>query len=295
VADNAQRVKDQGLSVLGPGGTVNYWPRWINAITNKTATLSLVAMGAYDRLLDYYYKTEEPLPESLDTCCRIVRATGKQERDAVKDVLARFFTLTGRGYEQERTEAEIAIAKPKIEAARSNGVRGGRPKGSTNKPSGLPTGFPVGTHDEPTTKAPHPHFTQPKVEIEKEPRKRVSPERPDDVCEQVWLDWLQLRKGKRAPVTATVLTEARAEACKASVPLERFLSVWCARGSQGLQADWLKPEERAGPMPTFRERDAANAAARIAEMTGGRAVAQPITRRNDVLQEIFDAAPRRLG
>jgi hypothetical protein len=23
-----------------------------------------------------------------------------------------------------------------------------------------------------------------------------------------------------------------------------FLSVWCARGSQGLQAEWLKPDER---------------------------------------------------
>lgn len=69
--------------------------------------------------------------------------------------------------------------------------------------------------------------------------------RPDDVSEQVWSDWSQLRKAKRATVTATVIAEARTEAAKAGLTLERFLTIWCARGSQGLQADWLKPNERA--------------------------------------------------
>ncbi len=27
------------------------------------------------------------------------------------------------------------------------------------------------------------------------------------------------------------------------MPLDAFLQVWCMRGSQGLQADWLKPQE----------------------------------------------------
>lgn len=68
--------------------------------------------------------------------------------------------------------------------------------------------------------------------------------KPDDVTEQTWADWLQLRAKKRAPVTATVLGEAIKESAKAGLSLERFLVVWCARGSQGLQAEWLKPEER---------------------------------------------------
>ena len=73
----------------------------------------------------------------------------------------------------------------------------------------------------------------------------ASTSRPDDVGEQVWSDWSQLRKAKRATVTATVIAEARTEAAKAGLTLERFLTIWCARGSQGLQADWLKPNERA--------------------------------------------------
>lgn len=71
-------------------------------------------------------------------------------------------------------------------------------------------------------------------------RKRAPPPgRPDDVGEQVWTDWLALRKAKSAPVNATVLVDARAEASKAGMPFEAFLAKWCARGSQGLEAAWL--------------------------------------------------------
>jgi len=72
-----------------------------------------------------------------------------------------------------------------------------------------------------------------------------TPECPDGVDQQVWSDWLTLRKAKSAPVTETVLGEAAKEAKKAGMALESFLKIWCMRGSQGLQADWIKPEERA--------------------------------------------------
>lgn len=79
------------------------------------------------------------------------------------------------------------------------------------------------------------------------PRKRDAPaaipQRPDGVDQQVWSDWLTLRKKKNAPVTETVLKEAEKEAAKAGLSLGAFLRVWCVRGSQGLSADWLKPHE----------------------------------------------------
>jgi hypothetical protein len=79
------------------------------------------------------------------------------------------------------------------------------------------------------------------------PRKRVTPPvtaKPDDIDPQTWADWLNLRKAKRAPVTTTVVDEARRECAKAGMTLENFLRVWCRRGSQGLEAAWLKPDER---------------------------------------------------
>jgi hypothetical protein len=83
---------------------------------------------------------------------------------------------------------------------------------------------------------------------EKKPRKRAAPaaplQCPPDVDPQVWADWCKLRKDKRATVTDTVVGGAREEAEKAGMTLEAFLRVWCRRGSQGLEANWLKPEGR---------------------------------------------------
>ena len=63
---------------------------------------------------------------------------------------------------------------------------------------------------------------------------------PPDVSEQVWNDWLQLRKTKKASVTETVIRGARNEASKIGWTLEQFFVEWCTRGSQGLKAEWLK-------------------------------------------------------
>lgn len=95
---------------------------------------------------------------------------------------------------------------------------------------------------------PTSHLPPPRVK-DKARKRAAPPDRPEDVAQQVWDDWLALRKGKRADVTATVLGEARQEAGKAGMTLEAFLRVWCLRGTQGLQADWLKPNERPATQP----------------------------------------------
>lgn len=71
--------------------------------------------------------------------------------------------------------------------------------------------------------------------------------RPEGVDPQTWADWVALRKAKKTTVSVTAVREAEREAAKAGISLNRFLEIWCARGSQGLEASWLKPHERAGP------------------------------------------------
>jgi hypothetical protein len=108
---------------------------------------------------------------------------------------------------------------------------------------------PQTAHPTPANAAPIT-INEPSIEpnTKKAPRERVAPFAcPGDVDCQVWADWLQLRKAKRAPVSATVVAGARAEAAKADMTLTAFLAKWCERGSQGLEAAWLKPHERAGP------------------------------------------------
>lgn len=123
----------------------------------------------------------------------------------------------------------------------------------------VPAGKPAGMPEQPSTGAagriPDSGFplpdsnTSPNGEERAKPARRPSVAKPDDVTERTWMDWQQLRKAKRAPVNETTVEGARSEAGKAGMSLEDFLKVWCRRGSQGLEASWLKPEERAPRAP----------------------------------------------
>lgn len=81
-----------------------------------------------------------------------------------------------------------------------------------------------------------------KPEAEKD--KRASAPRvincPDNVREETWRDWLQLRKAKRAPVTQTAVDQIQLEALKAGWTLEQALAESIARGWTGFKAEWMQ-------------------------------------------------------
>lgn len=66
-------------------------------------------------------------------------------------------------------------------------------------------------------------------------------DRPDDVSEGTWSDFLAIRKAKRAPLTATALEGIEREAGKAGLSLEQALRECCTRGWQGFNAEWVQP------------------------------------------------------
>ena len=142
-------------------------------------------------------------------------------------------------------------------ASWNNGRNGGRPKKNPDEAQGQPNQNPRVTQPKPTGNPPQtqtePIREEKRREEEVAPRKREAAPlsfRPEDVSEQVWSDWLSLRKQKKAIVTQTVVQEARKEAALAGLPLQRFLEIWCLRGSQGLKAAWLKDEEKQPAEPT---------------------------------------------
>ena len=49
------------------------------AFITSCAHLSLVQEGAYNRLLDWYYAKERPLPSDVDEVCRLARAVTEDE------------------------------------------------------------------------------------------------------------------------------------------------------------------------------------------------------------------------
>ncbi len=203
-------------------------------IQAKTGHLSLAEFGAYDRLLDHYYATEQGLPGDLDACCRIARAMSRDERKAVESVLMQFFTLTGALYTQGRTEEMIAEARPKIAAAKANGAKGGRPKKNPAETRQKPTGFPKETQDEPSS-IPSQNQNHSSLRSEDVAQARAL----DAIPAKLLADYGKVRSAKRAgAITETVIAGLQREAGKAGLTLQQAITACCEFGWQGFNAEW---------------------------------------------------------
>lgn len=265
---------------------MNFYKRYPADYGRKTSRLTLAQHGAYTLLLDELYATEQPLPAELAELHRICRAMSKREQDAVRIVADQFFPIGEDGLRHNRrATAELVEAAPAVEAARANGKKGGRP--AKVKPTGLFKSNPDVTQDEPRTKAPHSSDNSTSLRSV-EPRASRLPQ-PFELPSE----WEVFAKAERPDLDAQRVAE-------------RFADFWHAKpGKDGRKLDWFATfrnwvrAERVSPnaVPmTFRERDEANASARVREMTGGLVDTKPTTRQNDALQKVFDAIPaRRLG
>jgi len=176
---------------------------------------------AYRRLLDFYFLHEQPIKHR-----DIARQIGMREHEEdVMTVLNEFFISTEDGFVSPRADKEIKQYKEFAEA----GKRGAAKRWS--KP--------------PYEEAISPPNATPIATINHKPITTNHKERatsvacPPDVLQQVWDDWVTLRKTKKAPITKTVLDGAIVEAKKLGWTLEQFLIEWCNRGSQGLKAEWI--------------------------------------------------------
>jgi len=125
---------------------VNYFREFIGNYLAATSHLGLVDHGAHRVLTLHYMSREGPFPVDLDFM-RLCRATTPAERRAVQAVLDEFFPVVEGVRRNAECDRELAIALPRIEAARRNGSFGGRPQ---KNPVGNPTGIPAGFQSEPT-------------------------------------------------------------------------------------------------------------------------------------------------
>lgn len=136
---------------------MNYLELYPGDYMRDTKHLSLSEHGAFMLLLMAYYSTEKPLPADLPSLYRIAGALTAPEQKAVRSVADPFFPVGEDGLRHNaRADREIAKAQRRIETAKSNGKKGGRPK--KDKESENPPGFDPDTHRKPDGKAHHtPH------------------------------------------------------------------------------------------------------------------------------------------
>lgn len=277
---------------------MNYYPFHLGDYAAHTGHLEPMEDLAYRRLLDVYYMREGALPADIQVTAKLVRL--RSCAADVESVLNEFFVLTEEGWRHQRCEHEIAKMQDKQAKARAsaqasvNSRRAKAERPLEEQQTDVERSLPASQAD---VQLPTPTPTPTPV-VEEKTRKRATPPsalaRPDDVEEQTWKDWLQLRNGKRAAVTETVLNEARREATKAAVSLDRFLSIWCARGSQGLEADWLKPHERGTASNVVEPEWRAEQRRRTQQAAPGVAARKPADQ-FFLEVEATNVTPRRLG
>jgi uncharacterized protein YdaU (DUF1376 family) len=209
---------------------MHYYKRNLGDYAKKAGRLTMLQHGSYTLLIDSCYD-RETFP-TLEQALEWTWASTEAEVEAVKFVLSRFFVLDKDGcYVQDRILQELLEYHAKADTNKRIAIEREtkRKQKNTNREQDV---------DESTPN--HKPITN-----NQEPKKKATVVAcPDGVGEDVWQDWLQLRKAKKAPVTQTVVNSATKEAEKAGISLNAFLTIWCARGSQGLQAEWLKTNER---------------------------------------------------
>lgn len=111
---------------------------------------------------------------------------------------------------------------------------------------------PQKTAETPADSAPAPADSAPITTTypSKEPSKNKTADaltRPAGVSDQVWADFLAIRKAKRAPLTATALDGIKSEATKAGMALADVLTLCCTRGWQSFNAEWIESAKANSP------------------------------------------------
>ena len=208
---------------------MHYYQFNIGDYKSHTEHLSEMEDLTYRRLLDWYYLHESPIPLDLTETARQIRM--RSHSDCIALVLQEYFERTENGWVHHRANAEIAKAGDKSSKASASA------KARWNKASDA-NALPTQSESNAT------HNTEHITQDTKHKKKATVVACPPDVGQQEWDDWVALRKAKKAPVTETVVKAARKEAEKAGISFNAFLTIWCMRGSQGLEASWIKPDER---------------------------------------------------
>jgi len=230
---------------------MHFYKFHIGDYMSHTRHLSLLEDLAYRRLLDFYFLHEQPIKHR-----DAARQIGMREHEEdVLTVLNEFFLSTDDGFVNPRANKEIQEYKAhQGTSAYGAFIRDNQSLKSVVQKDVYIQHFTNGTldtyintlrtQDVPivSTSSIHDATNNHKPLTTNHKPKRESATSvacPPDVSQQIWNDWVALRKSKKAPITQTVLNGAIAEAKILGWPLEKFLAEWCSRGSQGLKAEWI--------------------------------------------------------
>jgi uncharacterized protein YdaU (DUF1376 family) len=176
-----------------------------------TSHLSLEEEAIYFRLINYYYDTEQAIPEETQSVIRRLRLGSYSEIFGI--ILKEFFTLESDGWHHKRCDDEISQYHDKAEVNQVNGKKGGRPKKTQTVSKDNP--------DITLTKNHKPLTKNHSIDVAKAPKaKRLS-------LEELPKEWEDFCKKERPDLKPLNIWN-------------QFRDYWIAQGGQkGTKLDWF--------------------------------------------------------
>jgi uncharacterized protein YdaU (DUF1376 family) len=176
-----------------------------------TSHLSLEEEVIYFRLINYYYDTEQAIPEETQSVIRRLRLGSYSETVGI--ILKEFFTLESDGWHHKRCDDEISQYHEKAEVNQINGKKGGRPKKTQTVSKDNP--------DITLTKNHKPLTNNHSIDVAKAPKaKRLS-------LEELPKEWEDFCKKERPDLKPLNIWN-------------QFRDYWIAQGGQkGTKLDWF--------------------------------------------------------
>jgi len=191
--------------------TLPWYPRDLGKYARDTKHLTMLEHGAYNLLLDFYYSTG-PIPTSNALALlpdnsrvyRICSAVTREEQAAADNIINMFFTVNDGMYRNKKADQVIEEQLEKHKKRVNSGRVGGINK-AANNPSNATSNATSNTPQKETKK---------EKEIREERKKEaqapleipagLKPDNfflPDWVKPEDWLDFSEMRKKQRKPMT----------------------------------------------------------------------------------------------
>lgn len=205
---------------------MHYYEHNIGDYRKDTSHLSLLEHGIYRQLLDTYYLSESPLIADINKLMRTHSIRNADEKQSLENVLNDFFELTKNGYIHKRCDQIIAEYHGKSEKARASANARWANKTKGVNANALQTQSEGNANHKPLTINHKPNITT-----------------PDGVSDEVFKDYLEVRKTKKAKWSDTALKALTRESQKAGLSLQDAMEMCCARGWVGFKAEWVKDQQ----------------------------------------------------
>ena len=212
---------------------MHYYKRNIGDYAKKAGRLTMLQPGAYTLLIDSCYDRE--IFPTLEQALEWTWASTQQEVEAVEFVLKKFFTLQDGQYVQNRIVEELqnyhsnAETNKRIAMEREAKRKEKNTLGARSVDEPPPNHKPLTINHKPITNNHKP-----------DREKATVVANPLTVDQQVWSDWLQIRKAKKLPMTETAWSQIQNEFRKSNLSDQQGVEYCCLSNWASFKTAWYE-------------------------------------------------------